>query len=200
VFFDLGVSGGAEVSQRPGLVAALAFGAGAVVAAKRDRFARDVGIAASIERQGAKVGTRILSADGGNGDDDSDALKRDLDAVLSAHERRVIRRRTRDALAVKRARGERTGSAPFGMRPTGPDHCPACAAHASERRQPFGVHLAPEPSEQATIARALVLSNDGLTVRAIAAVLAREGYRNRAGRPLAYQSVGQFLQPLLPAQ
>ena len=173
---------------------------GAIVAAKRDRFARDVAIAGSIDRIAAKAGARVLSADGGNGDDDGDALKRDLDAVLSAHERRVIRRRTRDALAVKKARGERTGATPFGMRSTSPDHCAACAAHAAEKRRPHGLHLEPDPAEQRTIARAKELSDAGLTVRRIAEELAHEGFRNRAGRALAFQAIGLFLRPLLAAE
>lgn len=187
VFFDRGVSGGADVADRPALAAALAYLAdrpdvGALVVAKRDRLARDVGVAASVERLAARAGARVLSADGSNGDDDGDALKRDLDAVLAAHERRVIRRRTRDALAVKKARGERTGTVPYGM-----------------RLAVDGVHLEPEASEQAVIARARELSDAGLTVRAIAATLTEEGYRNRAGKPFAFQSVYVFLRPLLLA-
>jgi DNA invertase Pin-like site-specific DNA recombinase len=185
VFVDKGVSGGAELADRPGLSAAIAhlhaMGRNvALLVAKRDRLARDVAIAADIERLVAKAGGRVLSADGSNGDDDGEALKRDLDAVLSAHERRVIRRRTRDALAVKRARGELTGCARYGMR-VGAD----------------GVHLEPNPDEQRVIARAKELSDAGLTVRAIATALNAEGFRNRVGKPFAFQSVHGFLRPLL---
>lgn len=186
VFVDRGVSGGTDVADRPGLASALAYLAdhkgdvGALVVAKRDRLARDVGVAASIERLAARADARVLSADGSNGDDDGDALKRDLDAVLAAHERRVIKRRTRDALAVKKARGELTGCAPYGM-----------------RRAADGVHLEADPAEKAVVARAKELSDQGMTVRAIAAALNDAGHRNRAGRPFAFQSVHAFLRPLL---
>jgi len=182
MYLDKGISGGTDLADRPALSAAVAaLGHGmALVVAKRDRLARDVGVAADIERVVSKAGARILSADGANGDDDGEALKRDLDAVLSAHERRVIRRRTRDALAVKRARGERVGCIPYGQR---------VAAD--------GVHLEPEASEQATIQRAKDLSDAGLTLRAITSTLNAEGHRNRAGREFAFQSVHAFLRPLL---
>ncbi len=65
------------MDQRPALVAALAElraeGAGVLVVAKRDRLARDVYIAAGIERHVARLGARVWSADGvGNGDAPAD--------------------------------------------------------------------------------------------------------------------------------
>jgi len=183
VYFDLGVSGGAEIADRPGLAHALTHGADALVAAKRDRFARDVGVASEVERLAKKARCRTYAADGlGNGDDDGSALLRDISACLSAHERRLIRRRTRDALALKRARGERIGGIPYGQR-VGLD----------------GVHLEAEPSEQAVIARAKALSDEGLSSRAIAARLAAEGVAGRTGRPLSHVQVHRLLRPLLEA-
>jgi DNA invertase Pin-like site-specific DNA recombinase len=187
-YFDLGVSGGADIADRPGLALALgqlsAQGADALVVAKRDRLARDVGIASEIERLASKAGARVLSADGwGNGDDDSAALMRDLGSVLGAHERRQIKRRTRDALALKKARGERVGGIPYGHR---------LAAD--------GVHLEAEPTEQEVMGRAKALSDHGLTIRAIAAQLAAEGVVGRTGRPLSHAQVHRFLRPLLVAE
>lgn len=184
VFFDMGASGSLDVSERPGLAAALGAvqdaALGVLVAAKRDRFARDAYVAGSIERLAAKAGARVCAADGANGDGDGDAFKRDIDSVLAAHERRVIRRRTRDALAIKKGRGEITGSAPYG-----------------QRRGADGVHLEPAPAEMAVITRAKALSDEGLTVRAITLKLNDEGHRNRAGKPFAFQSVYTLLRPLL---
>jgi DNA invertase Pin-like site-specific DNA recombinase len=70
---DLGVSGAAELADRPGLMAALAAleirGAALLVVAKRDRLARDVVVSAAVERLAESKGARIISADGtGNAD------------------------------------------------------------------------------------------------------------------------------------
>jgi DNA invertase Pin-like site-specific DNA recombinase len=61
------------IDRRPTLSAALAdvrqHGAGVLVVAKRDRIARDVVLAAGVERAASKAGARVISADGtGNGD------------------------------------------------------------------------------------------------------------------------------------
>lgn len=99
------------------------------------------------------------------------------------HDRDFTGHRTlvRGALARKKSQGEKTGGhAPYGQR------------MASD-----GLHLEEDPGEQAIIARAKALSDAGLTVRAIAAALAAEGHRNRAGKPLAFQAIGLFLRPLL---
>src|SRR4051812_6671827 len=62
---DQGVSGGADLGNRPGLIGALgelrALGAGVLVVAKRDRLARDVGVAAAIERATEASGARVQS-------------------------------------------------------------------------------------------------------------------------------------------
>src|SRR6185437_2063571 len=70
---DQGISGGSDLDERPGLVAALAdlrlLGAGVLVVAKRDRIARDVYVAATIERAVDHGGARVVCADGiGNGE------------------------------------------------------------------------------------------------------------------------------------
>ena len=71
-----------------------------------------------------------------------------------------MRELTREALAVKRKRGERTGQVPYGMR---------LAAD--------GLHLEPEQAEQAVIGRVRELRAEGQTVRAIVEAL------NAAGAP-----------------
>jgi DNA invertase Pin-like site-specific DNA recombinase len=88
----------------------------------------------------------------------------------------MIRARIRAALAVKRARGERLGCIPFGFR-AGPD----------------GVHIEPDPSEQAIIDRVRVLASAGLSQRAIAGVLASDGVTGRSGRPLSQVQVHRML-------
>jgi site-specific DNA recombinase len=115
------VSGGAALDKRPELLAALdalrAGGAGLLVVAKRDRLARDVVLAAQVEALAARAGARVVSAAGeGEGDDPSALLMRRLVDAFAEYERALIRARTRAALAVKKGRGERIGTIPFGFR------------------------------------------------------------------------------------
>ena len=98
-FEDLGISGGAELDKRPGLLGAIdalrTHGAGALVVARRDRLARDVLVNAMVERLCERVGARVQSADGaGNGAGPEAALMRNIVAAFSAYERMLIRART----------------------------------------------------------------------------------------------------------
>src|SRR5262245_39337768 len=74
---DAGVSGGSELADRPALGEALralrSLGAGILLVAKRDRLARDVAIAATLDRLVGQCGAKVVSADGaGNGDSPAD--------------------------------------------------------------------------------------------------------------------------------
>jgi DNA invertase Pin-like site-specific DNA recombinase len=171
-FEDSGVSGGAALDKRPALLAALAaleaHGAGVLLVAKRDRLARDVVNAAMIERLAERVGARIRSAAGegteGDAADPSAMLMRGIVDLFAQYERAVIRTRTRSALAVKRARGERTGSVPYGYR---------LAAD--------GRSLEADPGEARAVALVRELRAEGLTLRAIGARLEAAGYVPRGG-------------------
>lgn len=109
LFEDRSVSGATALDRRPGLLAALdcmeTSNAGLLVAAKRDRFARDVIIAAQLERLVERVGVKLVSTDGASDGDSPEAtmMRRILD-VFGAFERDLIRGRTRAALATKRAK------------------------------------------------------------------------------------------------
>ncbi|MCA9570419.1 MAG: recombinase family protein, partial [Myxococcales bacterium] len=101
---DLGVSGGADLEKRPGLLAALdavrTEGAGVLVVAKRDRIARDVLTDALVQRLCEREGATVVSADGvANGDRPEDQLMRSIVAAMAAYERALISARTRAALA-----------------------------------------------------------------------------------------------------
>ena len=164
---DLGISGGADLEKRPGLLAAIdgvrEHGAGVLVVAKRDRLARDVLVAAMVDRLVARQGGAIVAADGtGNGDGPEAALMRTLIDAFAQYERAVIGARTRAALAVKKARGERVGGIPYGYRDDG------------------GV-LVEVPDEQVVIARARELRAEGLSLRAVGRALADSGHRPRGG-------------------
>jgi site-specific DNA recombinase len=115
---DQGVSGAVPLDRRPALLAAVADleeqGAGVLVVTKRDRLARDVMAAAMIESMAARVEARVLSA-AGEGDARSALLMRRMVDAFAEYERALISARTRAALAVKRGRGELTGTAPLGQ-------------------------------------------------------------------------------------
>jgi DNA invertase Pin-like site-specific DNA recombinase len=177
---DQGVSGGSDLGDRPALVAALgelrALGAGVLVVAKRDRLARDVYVAATIERAVASGGARVVSADGtANGDTPADSFMRTILDAAAAYERALIRARTKAALAAKRARGERSGEVPFGFR---------CAN---------GGRLEVDEAEQAVLGAVAELRAAGLSHRAIVAELAARGLVSRAGRPFAKTQIARML-------
>ena len=116
------LSGATPAEQRPGLMAALAalraHGAGLLVAAKRDRIARDVVVAATVEQLARDAGARVVTADGVTVEDTPEGrLMRTLMDAFAEYERALIRARTKAALAVKRTRQERvSGRAPVGFR------------------------------------------------------------------------------------
>ncbi len=124
-FTDKGVSGGKAVEDRPALLESLqalrTHRAGLLVAAKRDRIARDVVVAATVERLAQDAGARVVTADGVSAEDTPEGmLMRNLMDAFASYERAVIRSRTKAALAVKRARGERLGGdVPVGYRVEG---------------------------------------------------------------------------------
>lgn len=176
---DAGVSGAAGIDGRPALMTALddlpRHGAGILAVAKRDRLARDVVIAATIERAVVGRGARVISADGvGNGDTPADQFMRTILDGAAAYERELIRARTRAALKAKRARGERAGNVPWGY-----------------RADPQG-RLDPHDPERAIIDRVRALRAEGLSLRAIVNTLADEALASRSGKPLQLTQVARL--------
>lgn len=157
VHTDAGVSGRAELTDRPGLVAALgevvSRRAGALLVAKLDRLARDPFLVLTIEKALKKSGARLVSAagEGTQGDDPSQVLMRHVLMGVSAHEAALASSRTKAALAAKKARGERIGRPPKGFK-----------VEAGE--------LVPNEDFEA-VRRCLELREAGLTYRAIQAEL-----------------------------
>jgi len=181
VYTDHGVSGGAALDKRTALLDALdalkVHGAGLLLVAKRDRLARDVMIAAMVERLASSNGAEIVAADGaGNGDSPEALLMRRMIDAFAEYERQIIKARTRAALRVKRSKGEKTGGqAPFGYR---------LAAD--------GVHLEQDEDEQRVVSLVKALQADGLSLRAIAAEMNRRNVQAR-GRKWYGMSVSRVL-------
>jgi DNA invertase Pin-like site-specific DNA recombinase len=180
VYEDIGVSGGAPLDKRPGLMAAIeTLSPGmALVAVKRDRLARDTMNAAMIERLAERVGAKVLTCDGcGEGDSPEAMLMRSMIDAFAQYERLLIKARTKAALAVKRAKGEKLGGrVPYGLQ------------LASD-----GTTLEPHAAEQAVIALARTLHQAGLSTRAIATRLAEQGMLSRAGTVFAPSAISAMV-------
>src|SRR5580700_9317355 len=135
-------------------------------------------LTASIEHAAAEAGAVVRSSAGeGNGSTPADEFMRGVIDSASRYERALIRARTTAALAVIRARGQKTGgSVPYGY------------SLAADGRTLVAVE-----SEQATIARARALAAEGHSLRAVAIQLAAEGHVSRKGVPFFAAQVGRMV-------
>ena len=172
VYRDEGVSGKTGLDKRPALLEAIAeLGKGdTLMVAKRDRLGRDPLVVAMIEAAVQRKGARIVSAAGEGTDSDSpsDVLMRRMVDAFAEYERLVIGARTRAALQAKKARGERTGSIPYGF-----------------RLADDGVNLVRDEVEQEAMTMIRELNGKGLSLRNIAGRLEAKGYKPRNGQVMA---------------
>jgi DNA invertase Pin-like site-specific DNA recombinase len=153
-----------------------------VLAVKLDRLFRNalncLQLVEVWTRQG--VGLHILDM-GGNAVDTSSAMGKmflTMAAGFAEMERNLIAERTKAALERKRERGERLGGhLPYGYE----------VAAGSKR-------LLESATDKKLLARARRLQRAGMSVRAIAAKLASEGYVTRRGRPMTKSTVGNLLK------
>ena len=168
-YFEDRLSGGTKVEDRPAMLEAFgalrSSGAGLLVAAKRDRIARDVVVAATVEQMAREAGARVATADGVAVEDTPEGmLLRGLMDLFAQYERAVIRARTRAALAVKRSKGLRyTRRAPLGFRFE--------AGRVME-----------DAAERDMLARVREMKNRGFSLARVAGILNAEGTRCRGGR------------------
>lgn len=177
-FSDLGVSGTKELSDRPGLARLLdrleSNGVRTVIVERADRLARDLMVQEVILGQFAKIGARILTADGVDlttGDDPTRRLIRQVLGAVAEFEKNVLVLKLRAARERKRARGERVeGVKPYGHHPA--ERAVVGRMRQLRRKPPKGRHL---------------------SLSSIAAQLNAEGHRNRAGRVWSPQMVHHVL-------
>jgi DNA invertase Pin-like site-specific DNA recombinase len=175
---DKGVSGAAALAERPAMLEALAalreHGAGLLVAAKRDRLARDVSLVAAVERLAADAGARVVTSDGLDASDSPEGqLVRAIIDAMAQYERHLISARTKVSAAARKKRGEVVGAVPLGF-----------ASHQGR--------VVAHPGEQRALARMTQLKAQGGTHKSIAATLTGEGYRARGERWHA-TTVGRML-------
>lgn len=115
-------------------------------------------------------GVVVVSAAGGRLDGREPAT-RFFAAEVERHRKRVRR-----AIVEKRARGERVGEIPYG-----------------HRLSADGVHLEPDPSEQAVISRVRMLAAQGHSLRSIARTVTSWGWYSRVGRPFGHVQIARML-------
>ncbi len=180
VFVDAGTSGALANIKRPVLMQAVAALArrDVLLVAKRDRLARDRYEMAILDRLITKRGARLVSAagEGTENDDPASVLFRGLLDLFAEYERLIIVARTTAALAVKRARRERTGHLPYGF-----------------QLDVDGVRLEPAPVEQRIVGQIRELKAAGYSTRQIAAALTADGVTTRRGTAWRFQYVARVL-------
>jgi DNA invertase Pin-like site-specific DNA recombinase len=180
IYEDVGVSGGAKLDNRPGILDALnALKPGmALVATKRDRLARDTMYAAMIERLAMREHAAVRTCDGaGDGDSPEDFILRGMLDLFATYERLLIKARTKTALAQKKRQGQRISRfAPYGY----------CFADDST--------LVEAAAEQLVITAARQYAEAGLSLRQIAQRLATDGHLSRAGTTFTAKSVRTMVQ------
>jgi len=180
IIVDAGES--AKSLNRPGMARLLELvDAGqveAVIVYKLDRLTRSVrdlgDLLERFERRGASLVSVSESLDTATA---AGRLVLNIMGAVSQWEREAIGERTREALQVKRAKGQRVGNIPFGFQVNSD-----------------GFTLEPYPAEQRIVRRVTKLRKAGNTLREIAADLNRRGHTTRTGAPWAIRKVHHLLQ------
>lgn len=179
---DEGQSGSNGLDTRVGLAEALAIvergEVAGLVVARMDRLARDLLLQETLMTRMRQAGAEVISVSEPDmdSDDPTRVLVRQVLGSISQYERALIRGRMMAGKAAKVAGGGYGGGRPpFGWRAEGKE-------------------LVPDEREQAVIARARQLSDEGLSSRQIAAKLDQEGRRPKEGDRWSSVQVLRVLQ------
>ncbi len=183
---DAGVSGGKPLAAREGgrrlVDAARTRICDAIVVFKLDRMFRDAADCLNTVERWQRRGIALHVIDlGGNCIDTTSAAGRFMLVVLAGAaemERNLTCERTRAAMAVKRARGQRIGSVPYGF-----------------TLDTDGATLVPAEAEQAVIREITELRSASESPRRIAAILTKRGVPTKTGKSLrwTHQAVARIL-------
>ena len=179
---DAGVS--AKTLERPALQEALGLltsgQAEALLVIKLDRLTRSVRDLGELVERYFSSGRWSLMSVSENIDTRTAASRLVLNVLASVAqwEREATGERTSAAMAYKASKGEFTGGEPpYGFR-LGAD----------------GVHLEEHPEEQVLLNAARDLREAGMSLRAVAAELARRGFRSRKGKGFSASQVKCLLK------
>ncbi len=186
IITDAGVSGGKPLAKRKGgqrlLDALRKREANAVLVLKLDRGFRNAGDCLNTVEAWDHAGVALHILDmGGNAIDTTSAAGRFMLVVLAGAaemERNLTRERTKSAMAVKRANGERIGSVPYGF-----------------DLADDGVTLIENPTEQAVIRDIKAMRAQGRFYRQIADALTDRGIPTKTGKSSrwVHQTVARIL-------
>ena len=186
IIIDAGVSGGKPLATRDGgqrlLTAIRKRKAEEVVMLKLDRMFRNAGDCLTTVEQWERSGIALHVVDmGGNAIDTTSAAGRFMLVVLAGAaemERNLTRERTKSAMAIKRANGERIGAVPYGHDLASDD-----------------ITLIPNESEQAVLSEIRVMRSKGATLRKIAETLTARCVPTKTGRSArwTHSAVGRII-------
>ncbi|MFC1835040.1 recombinase family protein [Thermodesulfobacteriota bacterium] len=186
---DEGLSG-KSIEGRPGvqriLQAVDSKEVDAVVVYKSDRISRDGIESLQIEKLFLKRGVAYLSVTEGNLTNDSvdDEFMRFIRAGLNQRERKLISLRTRQALQLKKERGERIGRPPYGW---------AVETTLLENDEVIKQWVK-SPDEQQVILMMKSLKAKGFTTRGIVEELKQSGVKTRKGSFFSQTQVVRILK------
>ena len=173
IITDAGVSGGKPLASRDGGQQLLTMirqrKADAVVMLKLDRMFRNAGDCLTTVETWEKAGVALHVVDmGGNAIDTTSAAGRFMLVVLAGAaemERNLTRERTRSAMAIKKANGQRVGAVPFGF-----------------DLADDGTTLMPNEREHAVIRDMRAMKASRMTLREIAFALTERGVPTKTGK------------------
>lgn len=190
VFADPETSSGISMEKREGLQEMLRnVRKGTIVLVyKLDRLSRDIIEMVSIYRQITReCGASVHSLNDPHCDDFSVGLM----GVLAEKERADTRKKTKDALKVKKEKGERySGRLPYGYGMHETHLVPIRVGDDVVHKR--GV-LVPIEQEQMVIARMSEYFERGMSYQSIATTLDMLGYKNREGNPFQKMSIYRIL-------
>jgi DNA invertase Pin-like site-specific DNA recombinase len=179
---DEGVSGSNGLDTRQGLADVLVLAESGAVSAlvvyRLDRLARDLILQETLLVRMRKAGVEVLSVSEPDIDSDEPTrvLVRQILGGIAQYERALIKGRMMAGKSAKRRVGGYTGGRPpFGWRAEGRE-------------------LVPDEREQAVIALAQQLHDEGLSTRQIAARLEAAGHSPKSGQGWSSVQVGRILR------
>lgn len=180
---DAGVSGAKQPHERLGLMAAIASlePGDTLLVYRLDRIARDMMSAMIAEDLVRRQNARIISAAGESteNDDPTSQFCRQVLVAVAQLERSLIKARLMAGRNAKKARGHKTtGIIPYGFK--------ADAENAGK--------LVKDDQEQAVLAEIAGLRAAGLSLRDIAADLAKRGTMARNGKPFSAKVLNDLLK------